>query len=138
MIHNDRALVTVLIVLAFLIIPRPADSEEVLEDVALIIRDKEILAFSSAGDQWVLITLRAQEKVVTSKTGSQVAVVVTNQRALGFSSVRNQWSEMRLDVGEEMVALEAKGMVVSVNTSIRALGFGARQGRWVEFRYRFR
>jgi hypothetical protein len=136
--QNDRARVTVLIMLAFLMMPLPAESQEVLQDVVLIIHEKETLAFSSAGNQWVLITLRAQERVAESKTGSQVAVVVTNQRALGFSTVRNQWSEMRFDVGEEMVALEAEGLVASVNTSLRALGFGARQGRWVEFRYPYR
>jgi hypothetical protein len=128
----------VLVVLAIIMTPPTAYTQEILEDVVLITREKEIVAFSSSGNQWVLVSLRAQEHIVESRSDGRVAVVVTNQRALAFSSLTNKWNEMRLEVGEKMLDLEAKGLVVSVDTSFRALGFGARQGAWKEHRYRAR
>jgi hypothetical protein len=129
---------TVLALLGLFVAPPIAHGEEILEDVILIIRDKEIVAFSSAGNQWVSMTLRAQERVVQSEFTSQVAVVVTNQRAMGFSAITNRWSEIKIDVGEQVLELEAEGLVSSVNTNFRALGFGARKGEWAEYRYRYR
>jgi len=136
--HNDRIGGIMLVVLALLATPAIAPAQEVLEDVILITRDKEVVAFSSVGNKWVLIALRAQERVLESRTASRVALVVTNQRALGFSSITNQWSETNIDVGEQILEVEAKGFVASVDTNFRALGFGGRQGTWKEYRYRFR
>ena len=138
MLHNDRIGSILLIVLALFATPSIAPAQEILEDVILITRDKEVVAFSSAGNKWVLIALRAQERIVYSRTASRVALVVTNQRALGFSSITNQWSETKIDVGEQILEMEAKGFVASVDTNFRALGFGGRQGAWQEYRYRFR
>ncbi len=137
MTHNNR-MRTVLALLTFLAIPTIAHTQDILDDVVLITRAKEVLAFSSAGNQWIVAGLRAQEQVVESRTGSRVAVVVTNQRALGFSSVMNRWSEIKIDVGEQVLDMEAKGFVSSVDTNFRALGFGAGKGEWTEYRYRYR
>jgi len=136
--HSHRIGHITLVVLALLATPTIAHAQEILEDVILITRDKEIVAFSSVGNNWVLIALRAQERVVESRTASRVALVVTNQRAMGFRSITNQWSETKIDVGEQILEMEAKGFVASVDTNFRALGFGGRQGAWKEYRFRHR
>lgn len=136
--QNNRIGGITLVVLALLTTPAIAPAQEALEDVVLITHDKEVVAFSSVGNNWVLIALRAQERILESRTANRVALVVTNQRALGFSSITNQWSETKIDVGEQILEVEAKGFVASVDTNFRALGFGGRQGIWKEYRYRLR
>jgi hypothetical protein len=130
-----RALITrkiCYLLIAFLWTPQAiADSEEVAEEVYLLAREKEILAFSATGDQWVSLDLRSREQVLASKYGGHVAVVFTNNRVLGFSTLTNNWSEEKLKVDEVMVSIEADGNVGTVITNLRAFGFSAKTGRWV-------
>jgi hypothetical protein len=112
-----------------------AFTEEVIEEVYLLVRERELLAFSAVGDRWVTQDLRPNERVVGSKYGGHVAVVVTKFRVLGFSALTSRWSEEKLMVDEVMVGMEAKGNVGTVVTNLRALGFGAKRGRWAVKRF---
>lgn len=108
-----------------------ASSDEVEDEVYLLVREKELLAFSAAGNQWVSKDLQARERVLQSKYGGRVAVVFTNSRILGFSALTNNWNEEKLKVEEELVSIEAKGNVGAVITNLRAFGFSAKTGRWI-------
>ncbi len=99
-------------------------------ELVLVVREKQILAFSSRGNRWVARDLMAQEFIEESRKSSHIAVVVTNARVLGFSAETDQWDEERLEAGERAISLEIEGKVASVVTNIRALGFGARTGTW--------
>jgi hypothetical protein len=112
-----------------------AFTEEVIEEVYLLVRERELLAFSAVGDRWVTQDLRPNERVVGSGYGGHVAVVVTKFRVLGFSALTNTWNEEKLMVDEVMVSIEAKGNVGTVVTNLRALGFGAKRGRWAVERF---
>jgi len=122
-----------LIVLIFF--PLGIGCEEVAEEVYLLVREKELLAFSAVANRWVTFDLRSGEKVLESKHGGHVAVVVTNLRVLGFSALTNQWVDEKLMVGESMVTIEAEGNVGAAITSLRAFGFGAKNGRWTVKRF---
>lgn len=110
--------------------PTPVDCGELPTEIVLVVREKQVLAFSSRGNRWVPRDLMAQEIVEESCKSSHVAVVVTNIRVLGFSAETDQWDEERLEAGERAVSLEIDGKVASVLTNLRALGFGARTGTW--------
>jgi hypothetical protein len=112
-----------------------AFTEEVIEEVYLLVRERELLAFSAVGDRWVTQDLRPNEQVLGSKYGGHVAVVVTKFRVLGFSALTSRWSEEKLMVDEVMVSIEAKGNVGTAVTNLRALGFGAKTGRWAVKRF---
>ncbi len=112
-----------------------AFTEELIEEVYLLVRERELLAFSAVGDRWVTQDLRPNEQVLGSKYGGHVAVVVTKFRVLGFSALTSRWSEEKLMVDEVMVSIEAKGNVSTVVTNLRALGFGAKTGRWAVMRF---
>ena len=112
--------------------------EEVAQDVYLLVRDRELLAFSASRNRWVSLDLRSGEKVIDSAYGGYVAVALTNLRVLGFSAVTSQWAEEKLMVGESIVTVEAEGRVGAVITNLRAFGFSAREGRWTERRFRLK
>jgi hypothetical protein len=112
-----------------------ASSQEVVEEVYLLVRERELLAFSAVGDRWVTQSLRPNERVLDSKYDGHVAVVFTQVRVLGFSALTNRWSEEKLMLDEEMVTIDAKGNVGAVVTNLRALGFSAKTGRWIVKRF---
>jgi hypothetical protein len=70
-------------------IPLTKASDQMDDEVFVLAREKELLAFSSRAGQWVIQDYRPQEQVVKSKYGGKVGVVFTNLRVLGFSSLTN-------------------------------------------------
>jgi len=129
--RKERTVGILLIIAMILIVPLRITGEEVFDAVYLLVRERELLAFSAVGDRWVTLDLRSKEKVLESTYGGRVAVVVTNLRVLGFSALTNRWAEEQLMVGESMVTIEAEGNVGAVVTNLRAFGFSAKSGRWV-------
>ena len=116
-----------------------ASSGDVVEkEVYLLVRERELLAFSAAGNRWVTQNLISRERVLGSKYDGHVAVVVTSLRVLGFSALTNRWDEERLEVGESMVTVEAEGNVGVAITNLRAFGFSAKAGRWTTKRFRLK
>jgi hypothetical protein len=107
------------------------DSEEVADEIYLLVRGSELLGFSSVGSNWVSQDLEAREQVLASKYGGHVAVVFTNIRILGFSALTSKWSAEKLRPEEELVNIEATGNVGAVVTNLRAFGFSAKTGNWV-------
>jgi hypothetical protein len=107
-----------------------AFSDEVAEDVYLLVRERELLAFSAVGDAWVSQDLISAEVVLESKFNGRVGVVVTNLRILGFSALTSRWVEKKLRVGESPITTEAEGNVGAVITNLRAFGFSAKIGGW--------
>ena len=107
------------------------ESEKVADEVFLIAREAELLAFSAVGNQWVSADLRTNERVLDSRYGGRVAVVLTNFRILAFSALTGAWIEEKLRVGEELVKIEATGHVGAIVTNLRAFGFSAEGGKWV-------
>lgn len=113
-----------------------ASSGDVVEqEVYLLVRDRELFAFSAAGERWIIQNLISGERVLKSRFDGHVAVAVTNLRVLGFSALTNRWSEGRLEVGESMISVEAEGNVAVVITNLKAFGFSARTGRWTVKRF---
>lgn len=108
----------------------PLLANDLPTELVLVVREKQVLAFSSRGNRWVARDLMAQEFIEESRKSSHIAVVVTNARVLGFSAETDQWDEERLEAGERAISLEIEGKVASVVTNVRALGFGARTGTW--------
>lgn len=107
----------------------------IVYEVYLLVREKELMAFSAVADVWVTEKFRLNERVLNSKFGGHVAVVFTNLRVLAFSVLTNKWTEERLMVDESMVSIEAKGNVGAAVTNLRALGFSAKTGKWVIKRF---
>ena len=134
--HRYVAFVISLVLAVNLFPSAMASSEEVVDEIFLLIRQKELLAFSAVTDLWVTHRLRAREQVLASKYDGRVAVVFTNLRMLGFSALVGKWNEERLLVDEVMETIEARGNVGAVVTNHRALGFSARTGRWMVERFR--
>lgn len=132
---NKGALGILLLVAVFWFPLAIASSEEVEEEVYLLVRERELLAFSAVGDRWVTQNLRPNERVLGSKYSGHVAVVFTKFRVLGFSALTNRWNEEKLMLDEEMVTIEAKGNVGTVITNLRAFGFSAKTGRWIVERF---
>jgi hypothetical protein len=113
-----------------------ASSGEVIEEeVYLLVRERELMAFSAVGNRWVTKNLISGERVLENKYGGHVAVVVTNLRVLGFSALVDRWDEEKLEVGESVVTVEAEGNVGAAITNLRAFGFGANAGRWTVKRF---
>ncbi len=116
-----------------------ASSGVVVEEVVyLLVRERELLAFSAVGNRWVTQNLISGERVLESKYGGHVAVVVTNLRILGFSALVDMWDEEKLEVGESVVTVKAAGNVGAAITNLRAFGFGAKTGRWNVKRFRLK
>jgi hypothetical protein len=107
-----------------------AFSDEVPQEVYLLVRERELLAFSAVGDVWVTQDLISAEVILESKFEGRVIVVVTNLRVLGFSALTSRWVEKKLRVGESPITIEAKGNVGAVITNLRAFGFSAKRGGW--------
>ncbi|MFQ5842441.1 MAG: hypothetical protein ACE5I8_08395 [Thermodesulfobacteriota bacterium] len=113
-----------------------ASTGDVLEEeVYLLVRERELLAFSAVGNRWVTQNLISRERVLKSTFDGHVAVAVTNLRVLGFSALTNRWSEERLEVGELVVTVEAEGNVGVAITNLRAFGFSAKTGTWTVKRF---
>ena len=112
-----------------------SSGEMVDEEVYLLVRERELMAFSAVGNRWVTKDLISGERVIESKYGGHVAVVVTNLRVLGFSALVDRWDEERLEPGESLVTVEAEGNVGAAITNLRAFGFGANAGRWTVKRF---
>ena len=111
--------------------PGVASSGDVVEkEVYLLVRQRELVAFSAVGNRWVTQNLISGERVQESKFDGHVAVAATNIRVLGFSALTNRWDEERLEVGESMISVEAEGNVAVVITNLKAFGFSAETGRW--------
>lgn len=113
-----------------------ASSGDVVEQqVYLLVRERDLLAFSAVRNRWVTKNLISRERVFKRKFDGHVAVAVTNLRVLGFSALTNRWSEERLEVGESVDIVEAEGNVGIAITNLRAFGFSAKTGRWATKRF---
>lgn len=113
-----------------------ASSKDVVEEeVYLLVRERELLAFSAVRNRWVTQNLISRERVLESKFNGHVAVAVTNLRVLGFSALTTRWSEERLEVGESVDTVEAEGNVGVAITNLRAFGFSAKTGTWTVKRF---
>lgn len=133
---SKRGALRILLLLALICFPSAiTSSEEVVQEVYLLVRAKELLAFSAIEDRWVAQDLRPKEKVVDTKYDGNVVVVFTTFRVLGFSALTTRWDEEKLMVDEAMVSIEAKGNVGAAITNLRALGFSAKTGRWIVRRF---
>jgi len=130
MIKKDILALLLLIVLICLPLGVGSSDDVVEEEVYLLVRERELLAFSAVGNRWVTQNLISGERILQSKYGGHVAVVVTNLRVLGFSALVDRWDEEKLEVGESMVTVEAEGNVGAAITNLRAFGFSAKLGRW--------
>ena len=71
----------------FLFVGGASSGEIVDEEVYLLVRERELMAFSAVGNRWVTKDLISGERVLQSKYGGHVAVVLTNLRVLGFSAL---------------------------------------------------
>jgi len=111
----------------------PADVVE--QEVYLLVRERELLAFSAVGNRWVTQNLISGERVLKSPFDGHVVVAVTNLRVLGFSALTNRWSEKKLEVGESVDTAEAEGNVGVAITNLRAFGFSAKTGTWTVKRF---
>ncbi len=110
-------------------------STEVTDEIYLLVRGEELLAFSAVKDVWVTQKLRPNEEVLKSTYSGHVAIVFTSLRILGFSGLVSEWNAADLMVGESMVSIDASGNVGAVVTNRRALGFSARTGQWTTQRF---
>ena len=135
---RKKGTVGVLLVVALILSPLAVNCEEVVDEIYLLVRERELLAFSAVGNRWVSLDLISNEKVLESQYGGHVAVVVTNLRVLGFSALTNHWAEEKLMVGESMLSVEAAGNVGATITNLRAFGFSAKTGRWTLKRFRLK
>jgi hypothetical protein len=114
-------------------IASPPDVVE--QEVYLLVRERELLAFSAVGNRWVTQNLISGERVLESKFDGHVVVAVTKLRVLGFSALTNRWSEKKLEVGESVDTVEAEGNVGVAITNLRAFGFSAKTGTWTVKRF---
>ncbi len=107
-------------------------SEEIANEVFLLVNNDKLMAFSSLGNNWFEKKLHTGETVIKSIYDGNVAVAYTSERALAFSGIKNRWSEERFRIRESVISISAEGNVGTVITDIRALGFSAKSGGWVE------
>ena len=116
--------------------PGISSAGDVVEkEVYLLVRQRELVAFSAVGNRWVAQNLISGERVQESTFNGHVAVAATNIRVLGFSALTSRWDEERLEVGESMITVEAEGNVGVVITNLKAFGFSAKTGRWTVKRF---
>lgn len=133
---NKKSTFEILLLVTLICFPLAiASSGEVVEEIYLLVRERELLAFSAVEDRWVTQNLRPNERVLDSKYGGYVAVVFTKFRVLGFSALTSRWDEEKLLVDEAMVTIEARGNVGTVITNLRALGYSVKTGRWIVKRF---
>ena len=130
--------ILLLIALVWFVLGVASSGDVVEEEIYLLVRERELLAFSAVGNRWVTQNLISGERVLESRYGGHVAVVVTNLRVLGFSALIDRWDEEKMEVGESMVTIEAEGNVGAVVTNLRAFGFGAKAARWTVKRFRLK
>ena len=127
---------SILLLVGLISFPLPvAFSGEVVEEGYLLVKERELLAFSAVGDRWVTQNLRPNEQVLDSRYGGHVAVVFTKLRVLGFSALTTSWNEEKLMIDEVLVTIETKGNIGTAITNLRALGFSAKTGRWIVRRF---
>jgi hypothetical protein len=138
MIKKGVLRILLLIALVWFALGVAFSGDVVEEEVYLLVRERELLAFSAVGNRWVTQNLISGERVLESRYGGHVAVVVTNLRVLGFSALIDRWDEEKTEVGESMVTIEAEGNVGAVVTNLRAFGFGAKAARWTVKRFRLK
>lgn len=115
--------------------PQFLHAEEFMDEVFLLERQGELLAFSGLRNNWVAKELRTGETVVKSSYDGNVAVAFTSDRALAFSGITGRWAEESFRIRESVVSISAEGNVATVITNIRALGFSAKSGVWVESKF---
>lgn len=127
--------ISLFMTLVLLFVGSASSGEMVDEEVYLLVRERELMAFSALGNRWVTKDLISGERVLQSKYGGHVAVVLTNLRVLGFSALVDRWDEERLEVGESVVTVEAEGNVGAAITNLRAFGFSAKAGKWTVKRF---
>ena len=125
----------ILPMLLVLIQPQTIRSEEIVNEVFLLVRQDKLMAFSGLGSNWFEKDLRTGETVVKSLHDGNVAVAYTTERALAFSGITGKWSEERFRIRESVISISADGNVATVITNIRALGFSAKTGGWVESQF---
>ena len=113
-----------------------ACSEEIANEVFLLVKNDKLMAFSSQGNNWFEKKLHTGETVIKSIYDGNVALAYTSERALAFSGINNRWSEERFRIRESVVSISAEGNIGTVITDIRALGFSAKSGGWVESVFR--
>ena len=120
------------VMLTLFVTPPVIRAEEIINEVFLLERPDELLAFSGLRNNWFEKRLNTGETVIKSIYNGNVAVAHTNQRALAFSGITGRWTEKRFRIRESAVSISAEGNVATVVTNIRALGFSAKTGIWVE------
>ncbi len=135
MMKRDILGILLFMTLVLLFAGGASSGEMVDEEVYLLVRERELMAFSAVGNRWVTKDLISGERVLESKYGGHVAVALTNLRVLGFSALVNRWDEERLEVGESVVTVEAEGNVGAAITNLRAFGFSAKAGKWTVKRF---
>lgn len=118
-----------------LISPQTIRTEELVNEVFLLVRNDKLMAFSGLDNKWFEKNLRSGETVIKSIYDGNVAVAYTTERALAFSGINNRWAEERFRIRESVTSISAEGNVGTIITTIRALGFSARTGRWVESQF---
>jgi hypothetical protein len=132
---RKKGTVGISLLIGLLFLPLATSSQEVVQEVYLLVRERELLAFSAPRNRWVTLDLAAREKVLESKYGGRVAVAVTNFRVLGFSALTSRWAEQKLMVGESVETIDATGNIGAAITNLRAFGFNASTGRWIPKRF---
>jgi hypothetical protein len=135
MIKKRVMAILLLITLNFFPFGLTSTGDVIEEEVYLLVRERELLAFSAVRNRWVTQNLISGERVLKSTFDGHVAVAVTNLRVLGFSALTSRWNEERLGVGESVVTVEAEGNVGVAVTNLRAFGFSAKTGTWTVKRF---
>ena len=129
---RQRTIAALLLALTLGLWPAVAGAAEMVNEVLLVVKDDEVLAFSGLKNNWVSQKLSPNEKVLAQRSRGNVAVVTTKNRLLGFSAFSAAWSEVSLRVNELVEDLQADGNVATVVTDLRIFGFNAHTGLWIE------
>jgi hypothetical protein len=122
----------VITVLLALLLPQAVRTEELINEVFVLVRNDKLLAFSGLGKNWFEKKLHSGETVIKSTYDGHVAIAYTTERALAFSAIKNRWTEERFRIRESVTSISAEGNVATVITNIRALGFNAKTGGFIE------
>jgi hypothetical protein len=126
MIKKRVMAILLLITLNFFPFGLTSTGDVIEEEVYLLVRERELLAFSAVRNRWVTQNLISGERVLKSTFDGHVAVAV---------ALTSRWNEERLGVGESVVTVEAEGNVGVAVTNLRAFGFSAKTGTWTVKRF---